>query len=213
MALFHRATVNPTKAEMIGAWIPMQPWGPDPGVGVEPVGAFRFDDPEGRVGLETHLVRAGDVLFQVPLTYRDEPMVDDAGLIGEMEHSALGTRWVYDGLRDPRYLMMLAAVAMTGQGEAIGLVELDGRWQTSPSLVRIHGGGWPFERVAVDGFAIVDDVTLGAHVDTDTVLRNDRVELVVHRRPLAGARPPVSLTATWDGLDAPVVLATVSARR
>ena len=135
MALFHRATVTPTKAEMIGAWIPMQAWGPDPGVGVEPVGSFRFDDPEGRVGLETHLVRAGDALFQIPLTYRDEPMVDDAGLIGEMEHSALGTRWVYDGLRDPRYLMMLAAVAMTGQGEAIGLVELDGRWQTSPSLV------------------------------------------------------------------------------
>jgi hypothetical protein len=72
--------------------------------------------------METHLVTAGGTLLQVPLTYRDEPLDGAEGaLITEMQHSVLGTRWVYDGLRDPRLVVMLAAVAMTGQGEALGM--------------------------------------------------------------------------------------------
>ena len=119
MALFHRATITPTKAELIADWAPTQPWGPAADVPIEVIGSYRFDDPDGRVGMETHLVTAGGTLLQVPLTYRDEPLdgADDA-LIAEMQHSVLGTRWVYDGLRDPRLVVMLAAVAMTGQGEA-----------------------------------------------------------------------------------------------
>jgi len=52
---------------------------------------------------------------------------------------------------------MLAAVAMTGQGEAIGLAEHDGRWYVAPSNVRIRGGGWNGRRVPVDGFALESD--------------------------------------------------------
>ena len=120
MALFHLATVTPTKAQLIADWAPTQPWGPAVAVPIDVIGSYRFDDPEGRVGLETHLVTAGGTLLHVPLTYRDEPLegADDA-LICEMQHSVLGTRWVYDGLRDPRFVIMLAAVAMTGQGEAL----------------------------------------------------------------------------------------------
>lgn len=61
-----------------------------------------------------------------------------------MEHSVLGRRWVYDGLRDPRLVLMLAAVTMTGQGEALGMAEYDGRWYIAPSNVRIQGaaGRW-----------------------------------------------------------------------
>jgi hypothetical protein len=33
-----------------------------------------------------------------------------------MDHSVLGIRWVYDGLRDPSFVSMLAAVTMTGHG-------------------------------------------------------------------------------------------------
>ena len=129
--------------------------GSSPDEPVEVVGAFRFDDPEGRVGMETHLATAAGVLFQVPLTYRDEPL--DGGehaLIGEMEHSVLGTRWVYDGLGDPLYVTMLAAVTMTGQGEALGMVMHDDRWYVAPTNVRIQGGGWTLERVPVDGFEL-----------------------------------------------------------
>lgn len=38
------------------------------------IGSYRFDDPDGRVGMEIHIVDAGGQLMQVPLTYRDEPL-------------------------------------------------------------------------------------------------------------------------------------------
>ena len=207
MALFHRATITPTKAELIAEWAPTQPWGPPSDVPVEVIGSYRFDDPDGRVGMETHLARAGDSLLQVPLTYRDEPLegADDA-LIGEMQHSVLGTRWVYDGLRDPRHVVMLAAVAMTGQGEALGMAVYDGRWYIAPSNVRIQGGGWTEERVPVDGFELrADDAAR-------SVLENDRFELTFFRRPVPGPRPLIGLAATWDQQPDPVVLAEVRER-
>jgi hypothetical protein len=208
MALFHRATLTPTKAELIAEWAPTQPWGPPTADGLEVIGSYRFDDPEGRVGMETHLVTAGGALLQVPLTYRDEPLEggDDA-LIGEMQHSVLGTRWVYDGLRDPRLVVMLAGVAMTGQGEALGMAVYDGRWYIAPSNVRIRGGGWTEERVPVDEFQLVSDDA------TASVLRNERFQLTVFRRPGPGPRPAIGLTATWDGQDDAVVLAEVRERR
>ena len=188
--------------------------GTDPTVGspadtpMEVIGAFRFDDPDGRVGMETHLVAAEGAVLHVPLTYRDEPLdgADDA-LIVEMQHSVLGKRWVYDGLRDPRLVVMLAAVAMTGQGEALGMAEYDGRWYIVPSHVRIHGGGWTQKRVPVDGFELHSDDA------TSCVLQNDRFELTVFRRPVPGPRPAIGLTATWHGQPNPVVLAKVRERQ
>lgn len=207
MALFHRATITPTKAELIAGWAPTRPWGPSVDAPIEVIGSYRFDDPDGRVGMETHLVRAGPALLQVPLTYRDEPLDGaEAALITEMQHSVLGTRWVYDGLGDPQFVVMLAAVAMTGQGEALGLAEYEGRWYIAPSNVRIQGGGWTQERVPVDGFE------LEPGDETTPVLRNDRFELTVHRRPVPGPRPTIGLTSTWDGQPDPVVLAEVRER-
>jgi len=208
MARFHAATITPTKSELIADWIPTQSWGPDAPGGVEVIGAFRFDDPDGRVGMETHLVTAGGVTMQVPLTYRDEPLDGaDAALITEMHHSALGNRWVYDGLRDPMFVLMLAGVAMTGQGEALGMAMYEGRWYIAPTDVRIHGGGWGQERVPVDGFELASDDA------TASVLRNDRFELIAHRRPVAGPQPPIGLTAMWEGQSDPVVLAEVRERQ
>jgi len=207
MALFHRATINPKKDELIAEWIPMQPWGPSARERIEVIGSFRFDDPDHRVGMESHLVTGGGVLMHVPLTYRDEPLdgADDA-LITEMQHSVLGTRWVYDGLRDPQFIVMLAAAAMTGQGEAVGMAVYDGRWFIAPTNVRIHGGGWTLERVPVDGFELDSDDGEAA------LLHNDRFDLTVFRRPTPGPRPSIGLTATWTGHDAPVVLAEVRER-
>src|SRR5829696_4514640 len=207
MALFHRATVKPTKSELIAEWVLTQPWGPPADASIEVIGSYRLDDPDGRVGMETHLIRAGGTLLQIPLTYRDEPMdgADDAFIV-EMHHSVLGTRCVYDGLRDPRLVVMLAAVAMTGQGEALGMAMYDGRWYIAPSNVRIQGGGWTEERVPVDGFEV-------GHEDaTSVVLRNDRFELTVFRCLVPGPRPAIGLTATWDGHPDPVVLAEVKER-
>ena len=207
MAIFHRATVTPTKQELIAAWAPRQAWGPSADDTAELIGSYRFDDPDGRVGMETHVCTAGNVVFQVPLTYRDEPLAgaEDA-LVGETEHSVLGNRWVYDGLRDPLFVVMLAGVAMTGQGEALGMAVYDGRWYIAPTHVRIRGGGWTEERVPVDGFDLLND-------DRDrSVLRNDRFELTFFRRPVAGSQPAIGLTATWNGQADPVVLAEVRER-
>jgi hypothetical protein len=204
MAILHAATISPTKAEAISQWLPGQAWAPKSADPVNVVGSFRFDDPEGSVGLEVHLVELGDVLLQVPLTYRDAPL-DGANehLVTQMQHSVLGTRWVYDALRDPVFTRVLAAVTMTGCGQAVGLVEHSGRWLVVPTSVRLVGGGLD-ERVPVDGFALQSDAADWA------VLRNDRFELRFARRPVAGDRPPIALTATWPGQDVPVVLAAVS---
>jgi hypothetical protein len=206
MARFHRATVTPTKEALIAQWAPTRPWGPSASEPMEVIGSYRFDDPDARVGMETHIVSAGG-LFQVPLTYRDEPL--DGGedaLIATMEHSVLGTRWVYDGLRDPLFVVMLAAVTMTGQGEALGMAVYAGRWFIAPSNVRIQGGGWTRERVPVDGFELAADGPAAS------VLRNDRFELTLFRRPTPGPRPAIGLTAVWDGQPAPVVLAEIRER-
>ncbi|MEM7093722.1 MAG: hypothetical protein AAF567_12030 [Actinomycetota bacterium] len=205
MALYHRATIVPSKADLVATWAPTQSWYPA-GEETEVVGAFRFDDPLGQVGMETHLVRAGSTLLQVPLTYRDAPLdhVADDRFVGTTEHSALGTRWVYDGLIEAPYLMMLAGAAMTGQGEALGMVDYDGRWHIAPSGVRLTGGGWGAERVAVDDFSITTET------DTQTELRNDGFALTFHRQltPLDGDRPPLGLTAAWEGQPA-VLLARI----
>jgi len=47
---------------------------------------------------------------------------------------------------------------------------------------------------------------------TTSVLHDDRFEMTVYRRPVAGARPAIGLTAAWDTDDAPVVLAEVRER-
>jgi hypothetical protein len=208
MAIFHRATITPTKEELIAAWIPHQSWGPSADEPINAIGSYRFDDPEARVGMETFLVTAGETLFQVALTYRDEPLDDgEAALITQMEHSVLGTRWVYDGLCDPRFVVMLAGVSMTGQGEALGMVMYEGRWYIAPTNVRIHGGGWTQERAPVDGFELASD-----GLDA-SVLRSDRYELLFYRRPNHGPRPLIGLTATWDTEGEHVVLTQVSARK
>ncbi|MEM9132401.1 MAG: hypothetical protein AAF962_04745 [Actinomycetota bacterium] len=206
MGLFHVATITPSKAELIADWLPTRAWGPGSEAEVEVVGAFRFDDPEHRVGMETHLVTAGGTLYQVPLTYRDEPLAGaEEAFITEMEHSALGTRWVYDGLGDERYRLMLLAVTLTGQGETLGLAAHEGRWYTRPASARIFGGGWTGDAVAVDGLDVMADE--GRTVD----LASDAFQLRFHRTPTPGTKPAIALMATCEGHRDPVVLAQASA--
>jgi hypothetical protein len=55
VAIFHRATISPTKDELIAQWARTRPSGPAAGVAMDVIGSYRFDDPDGRVGMETHL--------------------------------------------------------------------------------------------------------------------------------------------------------------
>lgn len=123
MAIIHRATITPTKLELLEKWL-----GDDlAGDGeLRQVASYRFDDPAGEVGIEALLVTRGGAVRQAVLTYRAAPL-DGAEdhLITTMEHSALGTRWIYDGTGDP---IARAAYqrALAGQQEQAALEIYDG---------------------------------------------------------------------------------------
>jgi Maltokinase N-terminal cap domain len=210
MALFHRATITPSKAELVTGWAATQPWGTSDATDMTVIGSYRFDDPNGQVGMEAFLIQAGDVVLHAPLTYRDAPLDEQtAAKVGELHHSVLGTRHVYDGLTDPVFTTMLAGATMTGQGEALGMVQIEDRWVIAPSAVRITGGGWGAERIAVDGFS------LESSGDVPTQLTNDHLRITVWRRaePLSSGstRPPICLTATWH--EGPTVLIAQVSRK
>ncbi|WP_166785947.1 CG0192-related protein [Cryobacterium sandaracinum] len=144
MALIHQAELRPSKIELIEGWVPTQPWFEgDAGSRFVGVGSFRFDDPDGEVGIETILVRVGEgPVLQVPLTYRGAPLAGgDAWLIGTMQHSVLGRRWVYDAIGDPAYLAAAATAALTGGGQAEQYIEIDGVRVLRESTVDVAGSG------------------------------------------------------------------------
>ncbi len=124
MAILHRATLTPTKPELLATWLDRQPWG---GEGpIEVVGSYRFDDPEGAVGVEAFLIRRGEALLHVVLAYRAEALAGaEQHLVGTMNHSVLGERWVYDGRQDPVAVACFAR-ALSGQQEQASLEVYDG---------------------------------------------------------------------------------------
>ncbi|MPM86102.1 Sensor histidine kinase RcsC [bioreactor metagenome] len=74
---------------------------------------------DGEVGIETILVSSRGVTYQVPLTYRGEPLGEaQDSLIGTIEHSVLGTRYVYDAVGDPVFVIELMRVIHEGDTEA-----------------------------------------------------------------------------------------------
>lgn len=130
------ATLTPHFRDFLPPWLRRQPWyraadRPDP----RPVGFFRFEDPAGRVGVETHLLTDGAVVYQVPLTYRDAPLpgAADGALVATAEHSVLGTRWIYDGAADPVWAAELVRLVATG-----GVSEPSGKGGVAPAGAHGH---------------------------------------------------------------------------
>ncbi|MEV4499514.1 hypothetical protein AB0J84_27935 [Micromonospora arborensis] len=206
MALLHRATLRPTKLELLAAWLPGRPWfAGSSGVDVVSRGTYRFDDPAGEVGIETMLVGTADgPVHQVPLTYRAAPLDGaDGWLVGTVEHSVLGPRWVYDACADPVYAAALAHAILAGGGQAEEYFEVDGRREVRK----------PTMTVVASGTGDADVPPAGAVrrvVDGDVVIiGTDSVELVVVRRPGAGADAGAgaTLSGTWDGQPTTVPLA------
>ena len=118
MAILHPATLRPSKAELLAELLTTRSWG-EPGE-LRLLGAYRFDDPEGEVGVECHLVEVGETIFHLPLTYRAAPLPEagEDALVGTMEHSVLGTRHVYDGLGDEVALECFARALAGEQQQA-----------------------------------------------------------------------------------------------
>jgi hypothetical protein len=184
MALLHQATVTPSKLELLRGWLPRQPWFlGEAGAEITQVAAFRFDDPDGEVGIETILAAGPDgTVMQIPVTYRGAPLEGaEHWLIGTMEHSVLGPRWVYDGLGDPVYLAAVTHAVRIGGQEAELKIEIDGEMVTREPTARVQGNG-----AAGTGVEVV-------------------------RYPVAGPVPHGAvLVGTWGEHSAPVLLVTLA---
>jgi hypothetical protein len=206
MALLHKATISPSKLDLLASWLPTRSWyaGPEAAAPVR-VAAGRFDDPAGEVGIEIFLVRGGEggPVLHVPLTYRGAPLEGaEAFLVGTTDHSVLGKRWVYDAVGDPVYATVVAAAIREGGHGAVEEFEVDGeRVAREPDLKLAGSGAQTPEPGPVT--EIVDG--------EPAVLRAGAVTLSVNRVPTVAVDPADAgvLTACWEGQENAVVLASL----
>jgi hypothetical protein len=199
MAVVHGdASLSPSKPELVAAWLPKQPWAT--GLGdVEQIGAYRFDDPAGEVGVEALLFRSGDQIVHVPLTYRSAALdgADDF-LLGTLEHTALGTRWVYDACADPVAVRAYLSAILTGGEQAPLDVEIGGEIveRRTPS-VRVTGSGDSV--TAPEGRSVSVQ-----HRGAPAVVAAGGRELVLARLVPDEVTGAETLSAFWDGGEAVV---------
>ena len=210
MALLHQAELVPSKLEVLQTWAPSQTWFVgEPGAPLVNVSSYRFDDPDGEVGIETLLVRAGDgPLMQVPLTYRGAPLEGgEPWLVGTMQHSVLGPRWVYDGLGDPVALAAFATAALTGAHQAEQWIEIEGVMvQREPTAV-VEGSGTSTSRVVLP---LGVDIRNIHATELSTALAGD-LTLTIQRviEPGRTVSAQATLNGTWRDQPATTTLATV----
>lgn len=210
MALIYDTTMSPTKLELLAAWLPRQPWFAGDAGQITPLGAYRFDDPAGEVGMEGHILTAGDgTVYHVPLTYRGAPIESgERFLLGTSEHGVLGTRWIVNAIGDPVYRSVLAQTIALGGSEALEVgVSPDGERYDREIVTRLRGSGEPGRRVP--------DVA-AAQVGLDgsvSVAESETATLSVRRVLDPGFVEPggvLTLRATWPGQILPVVVATLA---
>ncbi|MFT4289190.1 CG0192-related protein [Nocardioides sp.] len=195
MAVVHRATLTPGKLELLGPWLEKQPWAGGFGE-LDQLGSYRFDDPEGEVGIEALLVAAGAKMLHLPLTYRGAPLAGaEDFLIGTMEHSVLGPRWCYDGCADPAAARAFLHAILTGGHEAELLVEESGEIvDRRDPTVRVRGtGSLRADDVPHVGSLTIDD--LGAQA----VVSLADFDLTIARIVPAELAGDETLSAVWHG--------------
>ena len=146
MATIHRTTMVPGKLDLVGTWLPTQPWYRTTGTPplLSRAGGFRLEDPAGQVGIEFVLVTDGtdreETTYSVPLTYRGAPLAEaEPGLLGTSEHGVLGRRWIYDAAHDPVAIAQLLEFI----GGRVDAQHRDRSDTLDPSVVRrwTSGGG------------------------------------------------------------------------
>lgn len=169
MAIIYDATLRPNKTELITAWLDRQTWG---GTGpIETLGSYRFDDPDGEVGLEGFLVRREGRTLHVPLTYRGAPLAEaEDSLIGTTDHSVLGERWVYEATGDPlgRTLLVQAMHGQLEQATEEHYTEDKQFVETRQSPVRIAASG-PLEGEDTTPLLVVHEPATDTGGDTMTI--------------------------------------------
>lgn len=179
MAIIYQAQLSPSKTEVLQQLLSSRPWGEEGEL--EVLGAYRFDDPAGEVGVECHLVRVGEQTYHLPLTYRAAPF-EDVEPIATMEHSVLGTRYVSDGLEDEVALECFARALAGEQEQAVLEIHAaDGTVRTRPQTVTLR-----LETDAGEELPSLDSLWDGER--TFTIART-----------VDGLDDAVRLVAVWDG--------------
>lgn len=180
MSDIHAATLRPTKPEAVAARVSSLFGVTVAAEDVRMIASFRFDDPAGDVGCETHIVAVdlperGDIVVQVPLTYRGAPLegAPQEALVTTMDHSVLGRRWVYDAAHDPIYVTeLLLSITDAGSAARQFAVADDGsRSLITEGLANVRGTG-P-EPDPADAPTVVDE---GVQADGSVLPAVDRDE-------------------------------------
>ena len=205
MALLHRATLTPSKVDLIAEYLATQPYASEEDcTDMAAVGAYRFDDPAGDVGIETHLVVGASLKpMHLPLTYRSAPLQGaEDWLVGTIEHSVLGPRWAYNGCGDPVYVTALLRAMINAESQVEQYFENEaGREYREPTATVVGSG---VDRSIPTVGAVSAVLRNGqAHIDADGLA-------VVVRHVFDDPTPPqpaATLVGEWSSTDSPVVLA------
>lgn len=192
MAQIYDAELTPTKNQVLATVL-----GTDE-ADIEKLASYRFDDPAGQIGMEVHIVRTPDnSVLQVPLVYRPEPLEDaeEDELITTMEHSVLGTRYVYLGMSDPVFAEALdVTISEERSGAEQFLVDGDTQTPITEGLADVIGTGEIELEEEEDDENLIGVLELFAELDLEGLSEEE-------------ANQPGQLIGTWEGQDTPVLLA------
>lgn len=172
--IIYQAELSPSKPEILRDFLAGRSWGESGEL--EFLGAYRFDDPDGEVGVECHLVRVGETTYHLPLAYRPARVEGaDEHLLTTMQHSVLGERFVYDGLGDELALDCFRRALCGEQDQAeLQIVAENGEpIETRPQSVTLslevdEGESLPTGAELLDGAPFTIARTLG---DLDGIVR------------------------------------------
>lgn len=212
MATIHTAELSPTKLELLTAWMGGQRW--YVGQGRRPrlrrLDSWRLDDPQGEVGIEVLIVldESGStpVVYQVPLTYRGAPLEGAAAaLVGEMDHSVLGRRWVYDAPHDPVYVTQMLALVRGHVAAQAGSTSdtLD------PDIVGAPHPAWRSDPVLASSRVLTGEQSNTSIIITPAPGTGAPVILKIFRTLSAGENPDITLQGALAANHSPFVPASV----
>ena len=197
MSIIYKTTLTPTKLELLSGWLPSRAWyrrsGGEPALVKS--GGFRLDDPDGAVGIElmavTDTTGGRPVTYHVPLTYRGKPLDGaDGALVGTTEHGVLGTRWVYDGTRDPVFVEQIVALIQ-------GTAQPQAQSQNDTPDLTVRTRAASPTRLEPGGFSVADDDSDGTRLTIDV---GDAGQLSVHVMRVLDAEADALASALGSGL-------------
>lgn len=206
MAIIHKATLLPGKIDLLREYLKNESsLSPHVGDDLSQIGAYRFDDPAGQVGVETHvLTSSSGALIQVPVVYRNEQLEGaEQSFLGTMEHSVLGTRWVYEACIDPIYATELLRTILTGGTEVDEMVETPEGQVARETTVQVLGSGSSGSAPHVMAVA-VERVGTVSHIST-----GDYKLTVPHLLTEGDAPSAPHLVGRWADRESAITLAHI----